>query len=828
MTTTQTTTEYAALIEPDQSSARNPFVGLRPFNSDESILFFGRRRQTIELMEDLHETHFIAVVGSSGCGKSSLVHAGLIPKLRAGFLTEERDQWLVVAMKPGDAPLRNLAAALTKMISPGDDAEACAEAIRTKGTTAVIQKLAPTLADFNTNLLLLVDQFEEIFRFGVESGRPEQRAEAADFVSIMLALAEQRSLPIYVVMTMRSDFLGDCDNFHGLPEAMNSGQYLVPRLTRQQRQQAIEGPIRLFGGSVSQRLLDRALNDVGDKSDQLPVMQHALMRTWERASATGALEVDLAHYEDIGGIEDALSKDAEAALDGMDEDELKIAGRMFQALTDTDTRGRRIRRPAHLSEIEAVTGAGREAILKIIERFRERGRSFLIVTDGDDQLIDISHESLIRQWGTMGKWVKDEARSREIYQRLANSARRLRAAGRDELYRGTDLQEALEWWAQREPNQEWARRYDYAPGDFGLARSFLEDSRRAEELGVIAKEEQRKHELQQAHELASEQRRRVKQLRWGLLVLLLFLAVSVGLATHAYRKSKEAEQRKIEAEEQRAEAANNAKEAERLREKAERSQEEALKARDEATTDKIRADEARDRARRATLIAQNLKRRADNENFQLRNIPDEINIRLPRPVDPLYQVDLAKPEQFDAALQEIMPQMPQAKRELYAPFLRKAMVTYKIDTPVRQAAFLAQIAYESAELRYVQEIWGPTSQQKSYDPPGDLAARLGNTQLGDGRRFRGRGPLQITGRDDYKKFGALLGLDLINNPDLAATLEVMFNVAALRWKELGLNELADRQDFVTITRRINGGLSGLAERRKYYEIAIQVLGAGQK
>ena len=97
----------------------------------------------------------------------------------------------------------------------------------------------------------------------------------------MLALAEQRRLPIYVVMTMRSDFLGDCDHFHGLPEAMNRGQYLVPRLTRQQRQQAIEGPSLLFGASISPRLLDRLLNDVGDKSDQLPVMQHALMRTWE-------------------------------------------------------------------------------------------------------------------------------------------------------------------------------------------------------------------------------------------------------------------------------------------------------------------------------------------------------------------------------------------------------------------------------------------------------------------------------------------------------------------------------------------------------------------
>src|SRR5215475_2612350 len=297
-----------------------PFVGLRPFNSDEALLFFGRGEQTIDLLQQLHRTHFVAIVGSSGCGKSSLVRAGLIPKLKAGFLAEDRDQWLVAVMKPGDTPLRNLAAALIGTIQAGGDAKPCAEAIRVGGAQAIMEMLSPALDDSDANLLLLVDQFEEIFRFGVESGKPEQRAEAEDFVSIILALAEQRRLPIYVVMTMRSDFLGDCDHFYGLPEAMNRGQYLVPRLTRQQRQQAIEGPIRLFGASISPRLLDRLLNDVGDKSDQLPVMQHALMRTWEKweREATGrddnpqSGQVDLPHYEVVGGINGALSKDAEA------------------------------------------------------------------------------------------------------------------------------------------------------------------------------------------------------------------------------------------------------------------------------------------------------------------------------------------------------------------------------------------------------------------------------------------------------------------------------------------------------------------------------------
>jgi predicted chitinase len=181
----------------------------------------------------------------------------------------------------------------------------------------------------------------------------------------------------------------------------------------------------------------------------------------------------------------------------------------------------------------------------------------------------------------------------------------------------------------------------------------------------------------------------------------------------------------------------------------------------------------------------------------------------------------------DSDLQQIMPKLPQAKRQLYLPFLNKVMEIYEIDTPLRAAAFLAQIAHESAELRFMEEIWGPTAQQKRYDPPTDLARRLGNTQPGDGFRYRGRGPIQITGRANYKRYGDLLGVDLVGNPDLASTPQFAFSTAALFWKNNGLNELADVQDFITITRRINGGLNGLQDRQKYYAIAKNVLGADE-
>jgi predicted chitinase len=179
----------------------------------------------------------------------------------------------------------------------------------------------------------------------------------------------------------------------------------------------------------------------------------------------------------------------------------------------------------------------------------------------------------------------------------------------------------------------------------------------------------------------------------------------------------------------------------------------------------------------------------------------------------------------DDQLSRVMPKLPQANRQLYLPHLNAAMQARTIDTPLRTAAFVAQLAHESGEFRWMEEIWGPTPAQLRYEPPGDLAAKLGNTQAGDGKRFKGRGPIQITGRFNYAKFGGLLGVDLIANPALAATPEVAFATAGLFWQSNGLNELADARQFVAITRRINGGTNGLADRQMYYERAKAVLGA---
>ena len=476
----------------------NPFVGLRPFFFDDSLYFFGREQQTAELLAILHEHRFLGVVGSSGSGKSSLVRAGLIPTLLGGFLVEDRDHWHIVQVKPGDAPLANLAAALLaalgKNATPAER-DQLEQRIRDEHTDAVVEFLAPRL-ERKTSVFLLVDQFEEIFAFrGIDGDdapknldparRREQarrKAEAADFVDLIMALAARHELPVYVTLTMRTDFLGDCDLFYGFPEALNRGRYLVPRMTRQQLGRAIESPAKLMRVKMAPRLLDHLLNELGDRFDRLPVLQHALLRTWDgwkQAGGVGA--IDLQHFETAGGLERALDQDAEAALKGLDID---VTARVFKRLTDTDLSQRRVRNPARISELMAAAGASREKVEAILRRFEEDGRSFVHPSaDGkpDDPRVDISHESLIRQWDRLRNWVDEERRSRDQYVELVARARK-RESGRAALLWDPELQTLLDWREQVVPSLGWAERYRVADGDFESATRYLDQSLEARSL----------------------------------------------------------------------------------------------------------------------------------------------------------------------------------------------------------------------------------------------------------------------------------------------------------------------------------------------------------
>jgi tetratricopeptide (TPR) repeat protein/energy-coupling factor transporter ATP-binding protein EcfA2 len=544
----------------------NPFPGLRPFDTDEYNLFFGRDGQSDELLARLARTRFLAVVGTSGSGKSSLIRAGLIPALYGGLLAQTGSAWRIAVMRPGNDPVGNLARALSRddvIGSPETDDDVQAAIIETtlrRSTLGLVDAVSQARLAAYENVLVVADQFEELFRFRSTRADGGTEDDAAAFVKLLLEAPRQRDANIYVVLTMRSDFLGDCAQFWGLPEAINEGQYLIPRMTRDERRSAITGPARVADAEISPPLVNRLLNDAGERPDQLPILQHALMRTWDHWAAhrRDGEPVGLEDYEAVGAMSDALSLHADEAWNELpDERSRRVAELLFKALTVLGPHSRETRRPTRLADICAIAEAGEGEVKSVAEVFRREGRSFLMPPEGvaldADTVLDISHESLIRNWGRLKEWVKDEAEAARIYRRLADAAVAYRA-GEGGLLDEVTLRWVLRWRDRYRPNRAWGVRYHT---EYDAAMSYLEESRAAREADAQERERKRQEELERARRerlqaklFADEQARAARRLRR----LVSALALMFALAAVAFVAAILAE-RRAEAARQTAEAA---------------------------------------------------------------------------------------------------------------------------------------------------------------------------------------------------------------------------------------------------------------------------------
>lgn len=514
----------------------NPFPGLRPFDPEEDHLFFGREKEIDALLRRLRSTRFLSVIGTSGSGKSSLVRSGLIASLYSGFMVQAGSSWRVAISRPSDDPIGNLAASLNAGDVLGTEGELAStnrillEATLRRGTLGLVEAVRQARIPKDQNVLVVVDQFEDLFRFGRSRHIENSKDEATAFVKLLLQATQQDEIPIYVVLTMRSDFIGDCMEFNGLPEAVNAGQYLIPRMTRAELRLAITGPVAVGGGEIAPRLILRLLNDLGDDQDQLPVLQHALMRTWdywEQHRAPGE-PIEIADYEAVGTLRQALSLHAEEAYQETGPAAARhIAERMFKALTDTFSDPRGVRRPTSVQQIAAICEVPESEVIEVIEIFRRPGRSFLTppasVALHSASAIDLSHESLMRCWSRLSDWAAEESLSARIYHRLSQNATWF-DEGTAGLWRDPELELGLQWKQRNRPTAAWADEYD---SDFVRAMEFLEESER--ERNRVSSERER------------ERKRKLAQYQWAAALLATLLVIVGWLAYVARTENTRAE-----------------------------------------------------------------------------------------------------------------------------------------------------------------------------------------------------------------------------------------------------------------------------------------------
>ena len=377
---------------------------------------------------------------------------------------------------------------------------------------------------------------------------------------------------------MRSDFIGDCSQFPELTHIINKSHYLIPQMTRDQQRLAIEGPVAVGGGKITKRLVQQVLNDVGNNPDQLPVMQHALMRTWNFWMGNRDQEepIDLRHYIAIGKINEALSQHANEAYSELSSRDKEICEVLFKALTEKGADNLGIRRAVKLGDVAIISGVEESELIHVIDRFREPGRSLLMpaanVSLHSDSIIEISHESLMRIWQRLKNWVDEEADSAQMYKRLSDAAE-MYQIGKTGLWRPPDLQLALNWQIKQKPTRTWAKRYNPY---FERAMVFLETSKTAYESEQKSKELLQKRMLQRTKMVA--------------IVLGIAFIIAIIFFVFGWIKKMDADEQRQQAEANRIEAVQNAELAEARRIEAERQTQIALDNKDLAERERLRAE----------------------------------------------------------------------------------------------------------------------------------------------------------------------------------------------------------------------------------------------
>jgi hypothetical protein len=515
----------------------NPFPGLRPFLPEESDLFFGREGESEEVLGKLLKNRFVTVMGASGTGKSSLIYCGVLPKVKK--LAESGGAWKILTFRPGNDPIGNLAEIIIQTVNPNDTRESFKHEI-TAALSANPDALSVLVKDLiirkNEKVLFLVDQFEELFRYSMSGAGSGPGQNAITFVNLLENAVTRKGVEIYSIITMRSDFIGECAHFQGFTQLINSSNYLVPHMSRENYRAAIEGPVKYAGATIDPRLVETLLTDIGDQTDQLPVLQHALMRTWSywQELEDPGRAISFSEYDAVGTMADAMSRHANEAFEELTPRGKEICEKIFRTITEKGADNKGIRHPSKVTAIRKIAGCSGEDLFEVVEKFRITSRSFITPRENvpldDDSVIDVSHESLMRLWDRLKQWVDDEASSVQMYLRLSEASA-MYQQGKTTLWRPPDLQLAINWRDQNKPTLQWAERYNPA---FERAMVYLRTSEKEYQA-----EEENKIRLQ---------KRQIKRAKIVAIILGTAAFISMGFMLFAFVQKIAADRATIQAE----------------------------------------------------------------------------------------------------------------------------------------------------------------------------------------------------------------------------------------------------------------------------------------
>ncbi|HEX9595589.1 MAG TPA: BTAD domain-containing putative transcriptional regulator [Anaerolineales bacterium] len=528
-------------VEKHPAPGEPPYKGLQHFDEEDAELFFGREALIAKLVSRLsaltsstegkNGERFLAVIGASGSGKSSLLRAGLISALRAGqplfdgtLPPAGSTGWEIRLLTPSAHPLEALATCLTQQ---ADSVRVTANLINDLAVESnALHLFARKILSPGSRgtLLLIIDQFEELFTLC------RSEAERGAFVDNLMVAAEMDG-PVFVIIALRSDFYAHCGAYSALRDALQARQMYLGRMSPDELRRAVTGPADLHGWGFEPGLVDYLLREVKDEPGGLPLLSHALLETWQRRRGR---TLTFTGYRESGGVHGAVARTAERVFQELDADQKAAAKNIFLRLTEPgEDRGEGLiapdtRRQASLDELTPQTRDGR-VLNEVLQRLVEAR----LVTISEDK-VEVAHEVLIREWPTLRGWLDENREALQAHRHLTKSARAWESMGRDagELYRGARLTQAIEWAEQHQDEMN------------PLERQFLQASMEMAQQREAEREAQRQRELEAAQKLAAEQELRAdeqartsRRFRWVSLWLGVLLLITAGLGLLALRQT---------------------------------------------------------------------------------------------------------------------------------------------------------------------------------------------------------------------------------------------------------------------------------------------------
>jgi WD40 repeat protein/class 3 adenylate cyclase len=479
-----------------------PYRGLAAFQPEDANRFYGREKLVSDLVARLERERVLFVIGPSGSGKSSVVRAGLIPAVRSGSISGS-DRWPVALFSPRADPTAELAHQLHRLADGGSDSRVDRDERSSLVGPAEARRLADVICGESDGMLIVIDQFEELFTLS-------QRRAQERFLETLAAIVDPATSRVRVVMAMRADFYGACSTFPWLASRVTANQVLVGPMSLADLKSVIEQPAVRAGLRLEKGLADAVLEDAGGEPAALPLVSHAMAETWRRRERE---MLTLAGYREAGGVDGSISQTADSLYESVFDDEEKQAcRRLMLRLVNPGEGTSDSRRRLPRGELERDPDP--EVSTWVVDRMVD---SRLLTVDRDS--LEIAHEALLRSWPRLRNWIEEARDDLRMRQRIDGAAAEWLAQDRDPdlLYRGTPLQSALEWAALH-------------GGTLGSA-----------EAGFLAASEEA---LDQATARAEETTRRSRRIRRVAVVVLAVLAVAAaGASVIAFSALSEARTR---------------------------------------------------------------------------------------------------------------------------------------------------------------------------------------------------------------------------------------------------------------------------------------------